>query len=252
VLEHLGYSGGATHPALVTGPSKLGPSWARGALEEVPKKVARDEQLGKGDPTSETRCGVPSAVGIAGGSSPPPPGDTVRPPATAPARRLFKHPGRTENLPRPGSPFADETCSTPFAGTGALGIEGAVARGIAPPALYRRPTGPRCSALRRNLAVLDEEAAPTSSPANATRPPRAPYACALAFLGSAPTAAASARAGTDGACGDGAWLVAVRRRPSVEIAAGEEFFPPDGFTMNRRAQVRRRQTPLSPPRGAAR
>jgi len=82
--------------------------------------------------------------------------------------------------------------------------------------------------LRQNLADLDEEDAADVIAADATRPPRAPFASSVAFLDppyrrglAAPALTALAAMG---------WLTP-RAIAVVEIAADEEFSAPDGFTL---------------------
>src|SRR5262249_31075841 len=82
------------------------------------------------------------------------------------------------------------------------------------------------SALRRNVAMLSEEQRVHIVSGDATRPPRAPFACALAFLDPPYKSGLAARALA--ALAAAGWLdqdaLAI-----VEIAAREDFAPPAGF-----------------------
>jgi 16S rRNA (guanine966-N2)-methyltransferase len=154
-----------------------------------------------------------------------PPGEAVRPTSDRAREALFNILSHGE-FAAAGSPFANENVLDAFAGTGALGIE-ALSRGAARAAFIETDRA-ALSALRRNLATLDEDDNADIVAGDASRPPRPPYACALAFLDppyksglAAPALTALAAMG---------WL-APRAIAVVEIAAGEEFSPPDGFTM---------------------
>jgi 16S rRNA (guanine966-N2)-methyltransferase len=154
-----------------------------------------------------------------------PPGDTVRPTSDRAREALFNILSHGE-FAAAGSPFADENVLDAFAGTGALGIE-ALSRGAARAAFIETDRA-ALAALRRNLATLDEEDSADIISGNATRPPRAPFASAVAFLDppyrsglAAPALTALAAMG---------WLTA-RAIAVVEIAADEEFSAPEGFTM---------------------
>jgi 16S rRNA (guanine966-N2)-methyltransferase len=125
-----------------------------------------------------------------------------------------------------GDPIGGVRVLDLFAGTGALGIE-ALSRGAAR-AVFIETDRAALSALRRNLAALDEEDAADIVAGDATRPSRAPCAAALAFLDppyrsglAAPALEALARMG---------WL-APRALAVVELAAREPFAAPAGFTM---------------------
>lgn len=125
-----------------------------------------------------------------------------------------------------GLPFADENVLDAFAGTGAFGIE-ALSRGAARAAFIeidRMALG----ALRRNLALLDEEDAADVIAGDATRPPRAPYAAALAFL-DPPYRSGLAAPALTALAGMG-WLTP-RALAVVELAARELFSLPVGFVM---------------------
>jgi 16S rRNA (guanine966-N2)-methyltransferase len=154
-----------------------------------------------------------------------PPGDAVRPTSDRAREALFNILSHGE-FAAAGLPFADENVLDAFAGTGALGIE-ALSRGAAR-AAFIETDRTALSALRRNLAALDEEDAADIVSGDATRPPRAPYAASLALLdppyrsGLAPTALAALAAM--------GWL-APRALAVVELASQEEFVVPAEFTL---------------------
>ncbi|HYM71387.1 MAG TPA: 16S rRNA (guanine(966)-N(2))-methyltransferase RsmD [Stellaceae bacterium] len=154
-----------------------------------------------------------------------PPGDAVRPTSDRAREALFNILSHGD-FAAAGLPFADENVLDAFAGTGALGLE-ALSRGAAAVAFIETDRV-ALAALRKNLAALDEEDAAYVVAGDATHPPRAPYACAVAFLDppyrsgiAAPALTALAGAG---------WL-APRAIAVVEIAAGEAFAAPEGFAM---------------------
>jgi 16S rRNA (guanine966-N2)-methyltransferase len=154
-----------------------------------------------------------------------PPGDLVRPTSDRAREALFNILSHGD-FAAGGSLFADENVVDAFAGTGALGIE-ALSRGAARAAFIETDRA-ALGALRRNLAVLDEEDAADIIAGDATRPPRAPYAATLGFLDppyrsglAAPALAALATTG---------WF-APHALAIVEIAAKEPFSPPAGFVI---------------------
>ena len=111
-----------------------------------------------------------------------------------------------------GSPFADENV---------------LSRGAARAAFIETDRA-ALAALKRNLAALDEEDGVDIIAGDATRPPRAKYSCALAFLDppyrsafAAPALEALSRMG---------WLAA-RALAVIEISSSETFAVPNGFTM---------------------
>jgi 16S rRNA (guanine966-N2)-methyltransferase len=125
-----------------------------------------------------------------------------------------------------GLPFADKPVLDAFAGTGAFGLE-ALSRGAAAAAFIESERA-AATALRRNIAALGEEDRAHVVIGDATRPPRAPFACALAFLDppyhsgiAGPALAALAAAG---------WLTA-DALVVVELAAREELPVPPGFAI---------------------
>ena len=154
-----------------------------------------------------------------------PPGETVRPTSDRAREALFNiltH-GRFADA---GIPFADATVLDAFAGTGALGLE-ALSRG-AGEAVFIEQDHEALAILRKNIAALGEEGRSRIVPGDATRPPRAHSACAVAFFDppyrsglAAPALAALAAAG---------W-VARDALAVVELAAREHFVPPAGFTL---------------------
>lgn len=154
-----------------------------------------------------------------------PAGDAVRPTSDRAREALFNILSHGD-FAAAGLPFADAYVVDAFAGTGALGIE-ALSRGAARVAFIETDRA-AVAALRRNLTALDEEDAADIVAGDATRPPRAPYPCALVLLDppyrgglAAPALEALARMG---------WL-APRALAVVELAAKELFSPPAGFAM---------------------
>ncbi len=154
-----------------------------------------------------------------------PPGDAVRPTSDRAREALFNilsH-GR---LAAAGLPFAGAAVLDAFAGTGAFGLE-ALSRGAAEAVFIERDRD-ALSALRRNIETLGETARARIVPGDATRPPRAAVACAVAFFDppyasglAGPALAALAAAG---------WLAA-EALAVVEVAAREEPPRPDGFAL---------------------
>lgn len=125
-----------------------------------------------------------------------------------------------------GIPFAGESVLDAFAGTGALGLE-ALSRGAAR-AVFIENGAEALRTLRRNIMVLGESERALVLPGDATRPPRAGEACALAFVDppyksglGGPALAALAAAG---------WL-APEALAVVETATRERTPPPAGFTL---------------------
>ena len=154
-----------------------------------------------------------------------PPGDMVRPTSDRAREAMFNilsHGGFAAT----GLPFADRPVLDVFAGTGAFGLE-ALSRG-ASAAAFIESGREALAALRRNIAATGEAERAHVVAGDATHPPRAPFACALAFLdppyrsGLAPTAL-TALAATG-------WLAA-EATVVVEIAAREEFPQPAGFAL---------------------
>ena len=154
-----------------------------------------------------------------------PAGEAVRPTSDRAREALFNilaH-GRFASA---GLPFAGKPVLDAFAGTGAFGLE-ALSRG-AGTAVFIENGRDALTALRRNIAALGAEDSAHVVVADATRPPRAGFACALAFLDppygnalSAPALTALAAAG---------WLTP-DALAVIEIAAAEEFAAPAGFAL---------------------
>lgn len=154
-----------------------------------------------------------------------PPGRAVRPTSDRAREALFnilEH-GR---FAAEGSPFRDRTVLDAFAGTGALGLE-ALSRGAAH-AIFLETAPEAARVLKANIARLGESSRATILPADATKPPRAPAAAALALLDppyhqdlAAPALAALAAGGW---LEPGALVVA-------EFAAREDLALPAGFTL---------------------
>ena len=153
-----------------------------------------------------------------------PQGETVRPTSDRAREALFNilsH-GR---FAASGLPFAGRPVLDAFAGTGAFGLE-ALSRGASAAAFIENERA-ALAALRRNIAALGEDERAHIITGDATRPPRAVFACALAFLDppygsglAAPALSALAAAG---------WL-APDALVVIEVAAREELPLPPGFT----------------------
>jgi 16S rRNA (guanine966-N2)-methyltransferase len=154
-----------------------------------------------------------------------PPGDTVRPTSDRAREALFNILSHGD-LAAAGSPFAGENVLDAFAGTGAFGIE-ALSRGAARAAFLETDRA-ALSALRQNLATLDEEDSADVIAGDATRPPRAPFASAVSFLD--PPYRSGLAASALVALTAMGWLTA-RAIAIVETAADEAFSPPQGFTI---------------------
>ena len=154
-----------------------------------------------------------------------PAGEAVRPTSDRAREALFNilsH-GR---LAAAGLPFANRPVLDAFAGTGALGLE-ALSRG-ASAAVFIESDRTALAALRRNIAALGEEDRAEIITGDASRPPRARFACAVVFLDppyrsglAAPALAALAEAG---------WL-APDALAVIEIAAREPLPVPPGFIL---------------------
>ena len=184
VLEHLGLQ--VTRLIRLSyGPFQLG-HLARGAVDEVPKKVLA-EQLGKPSPRLRRRAQAASGgarMRIVAGSHRgrrllAPPGETVRPTSDRAREALFNILSHGQ-LAAGGVPFADAAVLDAFAGTGALGLE-ALSRGAAA-AMFIEQDREALAVLRKNIAALGEGARAQIVPGDATRPPRAMARCAVAFL----------------------------------------------------------------------
>jgi 16S rRNA (guanine966-N2)-methyltransferase len=154
-----------------------------------------------------------------------PVGDTVRPTSDRAREGLFNILSHGD-FAASGLLFAGRPVLDAFAGTGAFGLE-ALSRG-AGAAVFIDDNREALAALRRNLAALGEEDRAHIVAGDATRPPRAAQACAVAFLDppyrsglAAPALEALAAAG---------WL-APDALVVIEVAAREDVPPAVGFTL---------------------
>jgi len=154
-----------------------------------------------------------------------PPGDSVRPTSDRAREALFNILSHG-NFAVEGSPFAENPVLDAFAGTGAVGLE-ALSRG-ASAAVFIENEREALAALRRNVGALGEAERAHIVAGDATRPPRAAFACAVAFLDppyrsglAAPSLVALAAAG---------WL-APDALVVIEVAAREDFPPAPGFSL---------------------
>ena len=152
-----------------------------------------------------------------------PPGEAVRPTSDRAREALFNILSHGD-FAAAGSPFFGKGVLDAFAGTGALGLE-ALSRG-AREAAFIEDNRAALAALRRNIDMLDEDEHAHVVRGDATRPPRALFRCAVAFLdppyGSGLAATALAALDAAGWLAPGAVAV-------VEVAAGDDFAPPAGF-----------------------
>jgi 16S rRNA (guanine966-N2)-methyltransferase len=174
--------------------------------------------------------GRPSGLRIVGGVHRgrrlvAPPGDTVRPTSDRAREALFNILSHGD-FAASGLIFAERPVLDAFAGTGAFGLE-ALSRG-AGAAVFIEDNREALAVLRRNVAALGEEDRAHIVAGDATRPPRAALACALAFLDppyrsglAAPALAALAAAG---------WLTP-DALVVIEVAAREDLPPPAGFVL---------------------
>jgi 16S rRNA (guanine966-N2)-methyltransferase len=152
-----------------------------------------------------------------------PPGEAVRPTSDRAREALFNilsHGGFAAS----GLPFADRPVLDAFAGTGAFGLE-ALSRG-AGAAVFIENGREALAALRRNVRALDEEDRVQIVAGDATRPPRAAFACAVAFLD--PPYSSGLAAEALPALTAAGWLMP-EALAVVELAAAEEWAPLSGF-----------------------
>ena len=152
-----------------------------------------------------------------------PPGDAVRPTSDRAREALFNilsHGG----FAAAGLPFADRPVLDGFAGTGAFGLE-ALSRGAAAAAFIENSRD-ALTALRRNVRTLGEEDRAHIVAGDATRPPRAAFACAVAFL-DPPYRSGLASSALPALAASG-WLAA-EALAVVELAAAEQWAPLSGF-----------------------
>ena len=154
-----------------------------------------------------------------------PPGETVRPTSDRAREALFNILSHGQ-LAAEGIPFAGAAVLDAFAGTGALGLE-ALSRGAAEAAFIEQDRE-ALATLRQNIAALDEDAHSRVVPGDATRPPRAPSAYALAFLDPPYRSGLGAAALT--ALDAAGWLTP-DALAVVELAAREHLAPPAGFSV---------------------
>ena len=106
-----------------------------------------------------------------------PAGEATRPTADRARQALFD---MLSHAPWAGDALHNARVLDAFAGSGALGIE-ALSRGAAH-ATFLETARPAQAAIRANIANCGEAERATILPADATRPPRAPAPCGLAFL----------------------------------------------------------------------
>jgi 16S rRNA (guanine966-N2)-methyltransferase len=154
-----------------------------------------------------------------------PPGDSVRPTSDRAREALFNILSHGD-FAAAGLHFAERPVLDAFAGTGAFGLE-ALSRG-ASAAAFIESERDAIAALRRNVAALGEGERAHIVAGDATRPPRAAFTCAVAFLDppyrsglAAPALSALAAAG---------WL-APDAFAVIEVAAREALPAPAGFTI---------------------
>ena len=152
-----------------------------------------------------------------------PPGESVRPTGERAREALFNILAHGK-FAASGPAYDGVRVLDAFAGTGAFGLE-ALSRG-ADEVVFIENGRAALATLRENIAALGEERRARIVAGDATAPPRAPAAAALAFLDppygkglAAPALAALAAAGW---LEDGALCV-------VEMAARERIEPPPGF-----------------------
>jgi len=152
-----------------------------------------------------------------------PPGDTVRPTSDRAREALFNILSHG-NFAASGTPFADAAVLDAFAGTGAFGLE-ALSRG-AGTAVFIENCREAMAALRRNVRALDEEDRVQIVAGDATRPLRAAFACAVAFLD--PPYGSGLAASALPALAAAGWL-APEALAVVELAAAEQWTPLSDF-----------------------
>src|SRR5712691_8004286 len=178
-------------------------------------------------PSSDSK---PRGLRIVGGSHRgrrlvAPPGELVRPTSDRAREALFNILSHG-NFAASGLPFAGRPVLDAFAGTGALGLE-ALSRG-ASAAAFIESERDALTALRRNIAALDEADRVHIVAGDATRPPRAALACAVAFLD--PPYRSGLAGPALSALADAGWL-SQDALAVIEVAARETLTPPAGFTL---------------------
>jgi 16S rRNA (guanine966-N2)-methyltransferase len=153
-----------------------------------------------------------------------PPGEAVRPTSDRVREALFNILSHGE-LAANGIPFAEAAVLDAYAGTGALGLE-ALSRGAAQ-AVFIEQEPEALEVLRRNVVTLGENARSRIIAGDATRPPRANVACAVAFLD--PPYRSGLAGPSLAALRDSGWLAA-GALVVVELAAREGLQPPAEFS----------------------
>ena len=154
-----------------------------------------------------------------------PPGGLVRPTSDRAREALFNILSHG-NLAASGLPFADRPVLDAFAGTGAFGLE-ALSRG-ASASVFIESEREALAALRRNVGALGEGDRAHIVAGDATRPPRAGLACAVAFLD--PPYHSGLAVPALGALAAAGWLTP-DALVVIEVAAREELPAPAGFTV---------------------
>jgi len=154
-----------------------------------------------------------------------PPGELVRPTSDRAREALFNILSHGK-FAAEGSPFAERPVLDAFAGTGAFGLE-ALSRG-AGAAAFIESDREALAVLRRNIAALGEEDRAQIVAGDATRPPRAAFACAVAFLD--PPYRSGLAAPALGALAAAGWLTP-DALAIIEVASREELPLPAGFTI---------------------
>jgi 16S rRNA (guanine966-N2)-methyltransferase len=155
-----------------------------------------------------------------------PAGEAVRPTSDRAREALFNILSHGDFAASAGPPFAGHAVLDAFSGTGAFGLE-ALSRGASRVAFIEQGRD-ALAALRRNLAALGEQDRAHIVGGDATRPPRAPFASAIAFLDPPYGSGLAAPALVALTAGD--WLLP-EALAIVEIAASESLQPPAGFTI---------------------
>ena len=153
-----------------------------------------------------------------------PHGRDVRPTADRTRQALFNILEHGHFVVGGGSPIRGARVLDAFAGTGAMGLE-ALSRG-AERVVFMETTREALDALKRNVAACREDDHVEILRVDATRPPPAQAGCTLAFLD--PPYNSGLAVPCLEALAAGGWLTN-GTLCSVELAAGEDFTPPDGF-----------------------
>ena len=154
-----------------------------------------------------------------------PPGELVRPTSDRAREAMFNILSHG-NFAASGLPFAGRPVLDAFAGTGAFGLE-ALSRG-ASAAAFIESERDAIAVLRRNVGILGEEDRAQIIAGDATRPPRAAFACAIAFLD--PPYRSLLAAPALSALAAGGWLTP-DALVVIEVAAREDLPLSAGFTL---------------------